>query len=300
MGLLIVGSVALDDIETASGKKMTRILGGAASFASIAAARFTRPELVGVIGSDFPEEHVEMFKSQNVGIEALERREGATFHWSGRYHADQVHRDTLKTELGVFEDWKPTIPQSLRGSPYLLLGNIHPDLQLHVLDQMKNVRLVGCDTMNLWINTAREALDRVIERSHILLLNDEEARMLSGESSLPKAAKILQERGPRIIIIKRGEHGASVHGPGQMFFAPAFPIDNVVDPTGAGDTFAGALMGYLAQKEAMDFDSVCRGVINGAVLASFCVEDFSLNQLIKAQQEEVQERMNILADIVLF
>ncbi len=297
MSLLIVGSVALDDIETTHSKAES-ILGGAASFASVAAARYTRPELVGIVGRDFPREHIDLFEGQGVGIAALEVSAGKTFHWAGRYHEDFMHRDTLRTELGVFEDWSPTIPKSLRGASYVLLGNIHPQLQLDVLEQMRNCRLVGCDTMNLWINTAREALDQVIERTNLLLINDQEARMLSSEFSLPRAAKVIQERGPQVIVIKRGEHGASVHSGGRVFYAPAYPVEAVVDPTGAGDTFAGALMGYLARQDSVEFEEVCRGVIQGTVLASFAVEAFSLQALVEARPEEVEHRVNTLAEMV--
>lgn len=297
MSLLIVGSVALDDIET-SRARVSRILGGAASFSSIAASRFTQTELVGIVGDDFPQSHIDLFKKHGVGLGALEVKEGATFHWAGRYHDDLIHRDTLRTDLGVFEDWQPNIPSALRDIPFVFLANIHPDLQLHVLDQMQNVRLVGCDTMNLWINVAREPLDRIIERSDILLVNDEEARQLTEEISLTKAARVLQSRGPKVIIIKRGEHGASVHGEGRMFYAPAYPIEEVADPTGAGDTFAGALMGYLAEKNSVEFDDVCQGVIQGTVLASFCVEDFSLNRLVTATEKEIGARLERLKEIV--
>jgi len=297
MSVLIVGSVAVDDVENCHGK-VTRVLGGAASFSSVAAARYDHTELVGIVGDDFPGQHVELFKQQGVGTQALEVKPGKTFHWGGRYHDDLVHRDTLFTKLGVFEDWMPVIPEALRGIEVVFLANIHPLLQLHVLEQMQQVRLVGCDTMNLWINTAREALDRVIEKSDILLVNDEEARMLTGEISLNKAAKTLRARGPRIVIIKRGEHGASVHGEGRLFCVPAYPLDEVIDPTGAGDTFAGALMGYLARGNAFEFEPVCRGVLQGTVLASFSVEDFSLDRLTKVTNEEIGQRLEELSQMV--
>lgn len=297
MSLLVVGSVALDDVETPEAKA-EGILGGAASFASVAAARFAKVELVGIVGSDFPEEHIEMFKSQGVGTQALEVKEGKTFHWEGRYHEDMVHRDTLMTELGVFEDWSPVIPESLRKMPFVFLGNIHPQLQLDVLDQMEEPKLVGCDTMNLWINIARDELEQVIKRTNILIINDEEARMLTEVISLHKAARMLQEMGPEIIIIKRGEHGASVHGKDRLFFAPAYPLDDVTDTTGAGDTFAGAMMGYLTQQNSDRYEDVCRGVLNGSVLASFAVEGFSLKRLAESTATELEERMNILGQMV--
>lgn len=297
MSLLVVGSVALDDIETTH-SKAEGILGGAASFASVAAAQFTRPQLVGIVGEDFPAEHIALFKARGVGTQALEVGPGKTFHWAGRYHEDFMHRDTLLTELGVFEDWSPAIPDSLCGSAFVLLGNIHPELQLDVLNQVSGPRFVACDTMNLWIKTARQALDRVIERTDLLLINDEEARMLSGEVSLTRAARAVQARGPRVVVIKRGEHGASVHGPDGVFYAPAYPVETVVDPTGAGDTFAGALMGYLASRDSADFDQIRRGVVHGTVLASFAVEAFSLDGLVAARPEEIEQRMNVLAEMV--
>jgi len=297
MSLLIVGSVALDDIETTHGKA-ERILGGAASFASIAAAHFTPPQLLGIVGDDFPLEHIELFKARGVDTQALEIKPGKTFYWAGRYHADFMHRDTLLTELGVFENWSPTIPEALRGASYILLGNIHPELQLHVLEQMPSARFVACDTMNLWIKTARRALNQVIERTDLLLINDEEARMLSGEVALPLAARAIQAQGPRVVIIKRGEHGASVHTPDGVFYVPAYPVEAIVDPTGAGDTFAGALMGYLASRDSVEFSDLCQGVVQGAVLASFAVETFSLEGLVAAQPKEVEQRAQMLARMV--
>lgn len=297
MSLLIVGSVALDDIETSHGKA-EKILGGAASFASIAAAHFTQPQLLGIVGDDFPLEHIELFKARGVDTQALEIKPGKTFYWAGRYHADFMHRDTLLTELGVFEDWSPTIPEALRAAAYILLGNIHPELQLHVLEQMPSARFVACDTMNLWIKTARRALNQVIERTDLLLINDEEARMLSGEVALPLAARAIQAQGPRVVIIKRGEHGASVHTPDGVFYVPAYPVEAIVDPTGAGDTFAGALMGYLASRDSVEFSDLCQGVVQGAVLASFAVETFSLEGLVEAQPNEVEQRAQTLARMV--
>lgn len=297
MSLLIVGSVALDDIETTHSKAES-ILGGAASFASVAAAQFTQPQLVGIVGEDFPAEHIALFKAQGVDTQALEVGPGKTFHWAGRYHEDFMHRDTLLTELGVFENWSPTIPESQCGAAYVLLGNIHPELQLHVLEQVHGAPFVACDTMNLWIKTARKALDQVIERTDLLLINDEEARMLSGEVSLTQAARAVQSRGPGVVVIKRGEHGASVHGPDGLFYAPAYPVEAVVDPTGAGDTFAGALMGYLADQDSVEFGDICHGVVQGTVLASFAVEAFSLDALVAAQPKEIAQRMNALAKMV--
>jgi len=297
MSLLIVGSVALDDIETTHGKA-ERILGGAASFASIAAAHFTQPQLLGIVGDDFPLEHIELFKARGVDTQALEIKPGKTFYWAGRYHADFMHRDTLLTELGVFENWSPTIPEALRGAAYVLLGNIHPELQLHVLEQMPGARFVACDTMNLWIKTARRGLNQVIEKIDLLLINDEEARMLSGEVALPLAARAIQAQGPRVVIIKRGEHGASVHTPDGVFYVPAYPVEAIVDPTGAGDTFAGALMGFLASRDSVEFSDLCQGVVQGAVLASFAVETFSLEGLVAARPQEIEQRAQTLARMV--
>jgi len=299
MSLLIVGSVALDSVETPKGS-VHRVLGGAASYASIAASHFVKTHLVGIVGDDFPPEHLAVFENHGVDTRALEKRSGQTFFWAGRYHSDLIHRDTLITELGVFENWLPEIPENLRQSPYVFLGNIHPDLQMHVLDQMKGVRFVGCDTMNLWINIARKELDQVIRRVDLLFVNDEEARMLTGEISLSRAAKAIQNMGPKMVIIKRGEHGATLHSGEQVFFVPALPLDEVADPTGAGDTFAGALMGYVAGQNDHRFEQLCRGLTHGAVLASYCVEDFSLNQLLKVDHPQIQKRLDQLLAMIKF
>lgn len=292
-----MGSVALDDVETPSGKA-ERILGGAATFGCVAASRFVKPEMVGIVGDDFPEQHIRLFEECGVGTTALEKKTGKTFHWEGRYHENMIHRDTLLTELGVFEDWLPQIPESLRSMPYLFLGNIHPELQLHVLKQMSNVKLVGCDTMNLWINIARDELAEVISKVDVLIINDEEARMLTEKVSLSLAAKEILEMGPSVVIVKRGEHGATVHSRDRLFFCPALPIDHVADPTGAGDTFAGAMMGFLAKTGNTEFSDICRGVVMGTVLASFCVEDFSLNRLIHVDDRQMEDRRKMLEDMV--
>ncbi len=299
MSLLVLGSVAVDDIENSHGKR-ERILGGSASFAAVAASWFTSPEIIGVIGTDFPEAYKSLYREKKIGLDGLEQRQGDTFHWSGKYHDDMIGRDTLETDLGVFEDWKPNLPDSLRQIPDVFLANISPDLQLHVLDQMQSIRLVGLDTMNLWINIAHDDLCKAISRTRVLFVNDEEARLLTGEISLTRAARKLQEMGPEILIIKRGEHGASVHSPDRLFYAPAFPLEKVLDVTGAGDTFAGALMGTLAGQEKLDFPRVCEGVLRGAVLASFCVEDFSLDRLVKVTRDEFDERFKLIRQMIRY
>jgi sugar/nucleoside kinase (ribokinase family) len=290
MSLVVVGSVALDSIETAKVTK-ERVLGGAASFFSVAASFLTTPvRRVAVVGEDFPEEHVEWIRSRGIDMDGLERAPGKTFFWRGRYSPDLAQRTTLDTQLGVFEHFRPRLPESYRDAEFVFLANIHPSLQLDVLEQVRNPRLVACDTMNFWIERTPKELRRTLERVHLLVINDEEARQLAGEHNLVRAAKGILRMGPHSVIVKRGDSGALLFHEHGVFAAPAFPLEDVVDPTGAGDSFAGGFMGWLAHAASTSADEVRRAMIYGSVLASFSVEDFSLDRFRRLTAPEVYTR----------
>ena len=297
--LLVVGSVAFDTIESRAGKRV-EVLGGAASYFSTAASFLSSPRLVGVVGTDFPEEHTALLQSYGVDVAGLERAAGRTFRWSGVYSADFLTRTTLDTQLNVFETFRPKLPPAWADSEYLFLANIDPVLQLGVLEQVKKPRFVACDTMNFWIGGKRPELLRLLERVDMLLLNDEEARQLSGEANLPAAARAIRAMGPRSVVIKRGDAGALLFHEGGVFAAPAFPIENVVDPTGAGDSFAGGFMGWLARERDTSPTSIRTAMIMGSVLASFSVEDFSLARFKRLDLTQIRERFQAFADLVHF
>ncbi|RME00353.1 MAG: sugar kinase, partial [Calditrichaeota bacterium] len=278
MKLLVVGSIGFDTVETPGGKS-ERALGGTAVYFSMAASYFTRVGMVAAVGTDFPEEYVQLLRQKGVDLSGLMTLKGETFHWGGKYHADMNSRDTLFTHLNVFKDFQPQVPAAYRNTPFIFLGNIDPSLQLHVLEQIDQPRLVALDTMNYWIDGTPEALKQVLSHIDLLFVNDEEARQLSGEISLIKAARKIQQMGPKMIIVKKGEHGALLIREQEIFFAPAYPLETVKDPTGAGDTFAGGFMGYLAKANAFDEMSLRRAMIYGSTLASFAVEDFSIENL---------------------
>jgi len=300
MDVVIVGSVALDSIETPTGS-VERALGGSATYASIAASYFARTGLVGVVGNDFPRKHITTLRRRGVDLEGLEIiRDGKSFFWRGRYHANLNDRDTLETQLNVFGAFSPKIPSAYRRRPYLLLGNIHPELQLRVLDQVVGPRLVLCDTMNLWIETAHASLLRLIGCVDILCLNDSEARQLSGRSSVPAAAEWLLNKGPRYVIVKRGEHGCSLFTGRSFFSLPAFPVHQPVDPTGAGDTFAGAFLGYLASRGRTDGRTIRQALVAGSVMASFCVEGFSVSPIVGLKRAVVARRCRELCRSAVF
>ncbi|HEY3353281.1 MAG TPA: PfkB family carbohydrate kinase [Polyangia bacterium] len=299
LDLLIVGSVALDTIETATARR-ERILGGSASFAATSASFFTRPALCGVVGADFPAEHVEFLRGRGIGLDGLEHAAGKTFFWSGRYAPDFSSRTSLDTQLNVFADFRPRLPPSYRDPRFLLLGNIHPSLQLEVLAQVARPALVACDTMNLWIDSTPKELHDLLAKVDVLLLNDEEARQLSGEHSLLRAARAILAKGPKSVVVKRGDAGALLFHGGRIFAAPAFPLELVVDPTGAGDSFAGGFMGYLAGGAALTPEAVRRAMICGSVLASFAVEDFSLDRLRHLTMAEIGARYREFRDLVDF
>jgi sugar/nucleoside kinase (ribokinase family) len=300
--LLVVGSVALDSVETRAGKRVD-VLGGAATFVS-AASSFLMPtpvRLVGVVGDDFDDAHTQYLKSRGVDLAGLERvKGGRTFRWSGVYAPDFSTRTTLDTQLNVFQDFNPKLPAGWADSDYVFLANIDPVLQLGVLEQAKKPKFVACDTMNLWIDIKKPELLKLLERVDMLLLNDEEARQLSGQANLPAAARAIRAMGPSSVVIKRGDAGALLFHEGGVFAAPAFPIEDVVDPTGAGDSFAGGFMGWLAREGDTTPATIRTAMIMGSVLASFSVEDFSLDRFRRLDLTQIRERFQAFADLVHF
>lgn len=280
MGLLVVGSIALDSVETPF-DRVDNALGGSAVYVSLAASYFSAPVyLVGVVGDDFDGEHVRMLENHNIDLEGLQIVEGdRTFRWAGKYHYDLNVRDTLLTELNVFEKFDPVIPENYRKARFVLLGNIDPVLQAKVLDQMENPKFVVCDTMNFWIEGKKKELLEVLKRVNVLIINDSEARLLSQEANLIKAAKIIRAMGPQYLIIKKGEHGALLFTDNTVFSAPAYPLENIYDPTGAGDTFAGGFIGYIHKTQDISVENMKRAVVFGSAMASFCVEKFSTKGL---------------------
>ena len=289
MSLLVVGSVALDDIEAPAGSAKN-VLGGAASYFGVAASFFTPVRVVAVVGDDFPEEHLRFLASKGLDLAGLRRVTGRTFRWGARYRESLNERDTLFTELGVFEHFDPVIPPAYRDSEWVFLANIQPTLQRRVLEQTRAPRFSAMDTMNFWITGARAELEKTLAVVKGLVINDEEARQLTGEANLVRAADVIRALGPRVVIVKRGEHGALLFDEDGIFAAPAFPLREVRDPTGAGDAFAGGLMGALASDGSVDTDALRRAMIYGSVLASFCVERFSLDRLRALSRAEVDAR----------
>lgn len=297
--LLIVGSVGLDTVQTVDGRHED-ILGGAASYSSVAASFLAPPRLVGIVGSDFPDHHVAFFKSRHVDLAGLEVAQGKTFRWSGKYAPDFSTRTTLDTQLNVFSTFQPKLPAAWIDSELVFLANIDPELQLDVLQQVTRPRFVACDTMNFWIEGKRDALGRLLQKLDMLLLNDEEARQLSGLTNLPAAARAIRKMGPSAVVIKRGDAGALLFHEAGVFAAPAFPIETVVDPTGAGDCFAGGFMGWLARMGGTSPADIRTALILGSVLASYCVEDFSLNRFRTLDMTAIRERFSAFADLVHF
>src|SRR6204780_5406313 len=295
MSLVVVGSVAYDGVETPHGK-VDRMLGGAATYISLASSYFTKTRLVGIVGDDFAEEDTELLASREIDLEGLERAPGKTFFWAGKYSDDMNDRATLTTDLNVFADFDPKIPPSYRHEPYLLLGNIQPGLQRSVLKQMHKPRLAGGDTMNLWIDIARDELVATIAEWDFVLINDSEARMLSGESNLRKAAQKILAMGPHTVVIKRGEYGAMLFRQNSYFVVPGYLLDDVFDPTGAGDCFAGGFIGYLAEQGFdLESDHISRGdlsraVIYGSVMGSFCCERFGVERFRTLKRAEIDAR----------
>lgn len=301
VSVLVVGSLALDSIETPFGS-MKDALGGSAVYISAAASYFVSPiRLVGVVGGDFPKEGTAFLQERDVDLDGLQVvTEGRTFRWSGRYHYDLNMRDTLSTDLNVFEKFDPKIPENFRKSRCVCLGNIDPLLQLRVLDQMENPRLVVCDTMNYWIERKNKELIDTLKRINVLILNDSEARLLSREPNLIKAARVIRGMGPGAVIIKKGEHGALLCTETLVFSAPAYPMENIFDPTGAGDAFAGGFVGWLARTDDMSEENLKRAVIYGSTLASFCVEKFSVEGLRDLTYLQIQDRVREFRELSRF
>jgi len=296
--LLVVGSIAFDDLEMPTGT-FGNVLGGAATYSAIAATLLCPSvRLVGVIGDDFADSHLTVLRERGVDTAGVERAKGKTFRWRGRYSQDLASRTTLETQLNVFADFAPKIPKDFRASPLVLLGNIHPRLQLDVLDQVDKPALVAADTMNFWISGEPNLLAQVLSRIDLLVINDEEARQLAGVHNITKAAKDIRARGPKRLIIKRGEHGALLFDEHGTFFVPAYPLEDVVDPTGAGDTFAGGLLGYLARHGELTPSSLRRAMFFGSAVASFCVEGIGPRRLLDARKADLGHRIDGFARMV--
>lgn len=291
--LVIVGTVAFDAIETPFGKT-DKILGGAATFIGLAASQFNiNSAAVSVVGGDFPKEYLDLLEKNNIDISGVEIvKDGKTFFWSGLYHNDMNSRDTLATELNVLADFQPVVPDDYKNAKVVMLGNLHPLTQLSVLEQMnEKPKLVVLDTMNFWMDNALEDLHKVMKKIDVITINDEEARQLTGEYSLVVAARKIHEMGPQYVVIKKGEHGALLFHDDNVFYAPALPLEEVFDPTGAGDTFAGGFAGYLAKTEDLSFENMKNAVIYGSTLASFCVEKFGTERMVNLKSDEVHKRL---------
>ena len=300
--LLVIGTVAFDAIETPFGKT-DKILGGSGTFVGLAASQFeVKTGVVSVVGGDFPASYLEMMNSKGINTEGVEIvKEGKTFFWSGKYHNDMNSRDTLITELNVLETFAPVVPENFKDAAIVMLGNLHPQTQASVLDQMtKRPKLVVLDTMNFWMDIALDDLHSVLKRVDVITINDEEARQLSGEYSLVNAAKRIHEMGPKYVVIKKGEHGALLFNHGKMFYAPALPLAEVFDPTGAGDTFAGGFCGYLAKTENLSFENMKNAIIYGSNLASFCVEKFGTERMQELSSKDVKTRLKAFKDLTQF
>lgn len=302
MSLLAVGTVAFDDIETPFGRA-ERVIGGAATYITLAASYFTDDlKIVSVVGDDFPKEELEDLKSRGVDLEGLQIKEGEkSFFWAGRYHNNLNDRDTIETQLNVLADFKPVLPASYKKPDYLMLGNLTPAVQQTVIDQLEErPKFIALDTMNFWMDTAMESLLEVLKHIDGLIINDEEARQLSKEHSLVKAAEVIHGMGPKYVVIKKGEHGALLFEGSRVFFAPALPLAEVYDPTGAGDTFAGGFMGYIARTDDLSFENMKRAVIYGSAMASFCVEKFSVERLKELSNKEINKRITQFVELVNF
>jgi sugar/nucleoside kinase (ribokinase family) len=299
MSLLVVGSVAIDTLETPRGRAPD-VLGGAATYFAVAASFFGPVRLVAVVGDDFPRAELDWFARRGIDLAGVEVRPGRSLRWTGRYHEDMNVRDTLSFEANVFEHFAPELPAAYRDSPFVFLANIAPALQARVLDQVGAPRLVGADTMNLWIETARPELDALLRRVPLLMINDEEARLLSGERNMVRAARLILDMGPASVMIKRGEYGVLYFSRDSVFAVPAYPLEDVFDPTGAGDTFAGGVMGYLASSGDLSPAGVRRAIVYGSVLASFTVEAFSLERLRSLTREEIDRRYRQFISLTAF
>lgn len=302
MSLITVGTMAFDAIETPFGKT-DKITGGSALYVAYAASNFVKPvQQISIVGDDFPEEEMAELKSRGVQLEGVEIVKGKkSFFWSGRYHEDMNSRDTLITDLNVLADFKPVVPDSYQGAEFLMLGNLSPDIQLSVITQLKQrPKLIVMDTMNFWMEIAMPGLEEVLKHVDMLMVNDAEARQLTGQFSLVKAAKTIMTMGPKYLIIKKGEHGALLFDNDSVFYAPALPLEDVFDPTGAGDTFAGGFIGHLAKTGDISFENMKRGIIVGSAMASFCVEKFGPTRLKEITKEDITGRIQQFKDLVSF
>jgi sugar/nucleoside kinase (ribokinase family) len=297
LDLVVVGSIGIDTIETKY-ERQEEILGGSVSYACAAASFFAATGMVGVAGTDFPDEYMECYRHFGIDLDGLTLAEGQTFRWSGVYEDDMNNRRTLSTCLNVFADFMPELPEHYRKAPFLLLGNISPELQLHVLSQVESPKFVIADTMDLWINIADDPLQNVIRSVNMLTLNDGEARLLTQEQNLKACARRILEMGPDYVVIKKGEHGALLATRNGFYIIPAYPVDDVVDPTGAGDSFAGGFMGYLSQQKSINDETVCEALLRGSVVASFGVEAFSLNRLAVLKKAEIEKRLAELKTMI--
>jgi sugar/nucleoside kinase (ribokinase family) len=299
MSILVVGTVAFDSIETPSGSA-ERVLGGSAAYFGMGASFFAPVRIVGVIGRDFPEEYLDLFRRRGIDLQGLKRESGETFHWRGRYHEDLNVRDTIELHLNVLSGFVPDLPESYRDAEYVFLGNIDPEMQLEVLRQLRCLRLVACDTMDHWINNSLDPLRKVLGKIEMLVVNDSEARLLSGESNIVRAARAILKMGPKTVLIKRGEYGVLQFSESSVFAVPAYPLEEVFDPTGAGDSFAGGLFGQLARSADASGRGLRRAIVYGSVVASFTVEDFGLNRLNALSMEEIEERYRRFVELTDF
>jgi cytidine kinase len=297
MSVLVVGSTALDSVKTPYDQK-PRLLGGSASYAAVAASYLAPVRLVGVVGEDFPKRYIELFECRKIDLEGLEVRAGKTFHWSGEYELNMNNRRTLATELGVLGEFDPRLPASYRGSPYVLLANLAPVQQHAVLDQVERPRFVVADTMDLWLNVALKDLLRLLRRVDAFVLNDQEARQLTGEDNVVAALRKIHNFGPRYVIVKKGEHGSILSSREGLFLAPAYPLNHVVDPTGAGDSFAGAFLGYVARRGGRPNTHLRQAMIYASAIASFCCEGFGLTQISKLRSVEIRGRVRALEKMI--
>ncbi|MCO5052299.1 MAG: PfkB family carbohydrate kinase [Verrucomicrobiae bacterium] len=299
MSVLIVGSTALDSIKTPK-RENPKLLGGSASHAAVAASFFSPVNMVGVVGQDFPKKYVQLYKKHGIDLSGLQIKPGKTFHWSGEYEANMNHRRTLLTELGVFETFSPELPRAYQSTQFVLLANIAPALQLHVLQQMRRPKFIVADTMDLWLNIALDDLLALIKRVDGFVLNDSEAQQLTQEDNVFSALKKIHKLGPKYVIIKQGSHGSILSGPKGFFLCPAYPVTALVDPTGAGDSFVGGMMGYLARARGNIETNLRRAMIHGSVVASFCCEGFGLNRTVTATRAQIGERVKRLEQLTRF
>ncbi len=299
MSILVVGTVAFDSIETPRGFA-ERVLGGSASYFAVAASFFSPVNIVGVVGEDFPEDYLDIFSQRGVDLQGLKRAPGETFHWRGRYHEDLNVRDTLELHLNVLTGFSPTLPESYRDAEYVFLGNIDPGMQMEVLSQIRRMRLVACDTMDHWIQGSGQELHKLLRRIEMLIINDSEARLLSGEHNIVRAARSILKMGPKVVLIKRGEYGVLQFSDSSIFSTPAYPLEEVFDPTGAGDSFAGGFLGHLARSGDHGQGGLRRAIVYGSVVASFTVEDFGLQRLTRLSVEEIEERYQRFIELTDF